>query len=100
MMTYEEAKKNITAYVYAECENMPKQVIDALDIARQAIDKQIPKKPIAETHYSLFDKTYKHKLYYCPYCRPRIEVKKQYDCCPGCGQVIDWRNGGNKTTNL
>lgn len=63
---------------------------DTFQIIGECIEKRTPKKPVVEKHYSILDKTYKYKLYYCPYCRPRIEVKKQYDCCPGCGQVIDW----------
>ena len=35
-MTENEAIKNITAYVYMECENMPQQVIKALDIMKDA----------------------------------------------------------------
>lgn len=36
-MTEQEAIKNLTAFAYMECENMPKQVIQALDIAKVAI---------------------------------------------------------------
>ena len=63
---------------------------DTFQTIGECIEKRTPKKPVVETHRSILDKKYKYKLYYCPYCRPRIEVKKQYSCCPGCGQVIDW----------
>lgn len=33
-MTENEAIKNVTAYVYMECENMPMQVVKALDIMK------------------------------------------------------------------
>ena len=35
-MTVQEAIKNVTAYVYMECENMPQQVIKALDVLRDS----------------------------------------------------------------
>lgn len=34
-MNVEEAIKNVTAYVYMECENMPQQVIKALDVLKE-----------------------------------------------------------------
>lgn len=36
IMTDNEAIKNVTAYVYMECENMPQQVIKALNIMKDA----------------------------------------------------------------
>ena len=33
-MTENEAIKNVTAYVYMECENMPMQVVKALDVMK------------------------------------------------------------------
>ena len=35
-MTVQEAIKNVTAYVYMECENMPQQVIKALDVLKDS----------------------------------------------------------------
>lgn len=78
-MTYEEAKKNITAYIYAECENMPKQVIEALDIARQAINKQIPKK------IGFFEKSNVDECSVCGYTLR----SKNWKYCPVCGQAVD-----------
>ena len=86
-MTYEEAKKNITAYVYVECENMPKQVIEALDIARQSIEKQIPKKPI---NIEWKDKEGKYiSRWTCPHCMFNY-LSTIYSHCWRCGQRIDW----------
>lgn len=58
-MTYEEAKKNITAYVYAECENIPMRVIKALDVAREALEKQMMT-----------------ELKFCPNCGRTMAVQK------------------------
>ena len=110
-MTVQEAIKNVTAYVYMECENMPQQVIKALDVLKdsakeceqyralgtveelkEAREKQIPKKPIE----------YEDKYYACPRCEGYLMYKwdeyptklksKKYGLpyCLGCGQKLDW----------
>ena len=33
-MTVQEAIKNVTTYVYMECDNMPMQVVKALDVLK------------------------------------------------------------------
>ena len=85
-MTEQEAIKNVTAYVYMECENMPQQVIKALDIMRECTEKQIPKEPlpiITDDNEFVCD--------ICPSCQSTaIEVKDNY--CRFCGQRLDWRN--------
>lgn len=61
---------------------------EAVEIARQAIEKQIPKKP---------------NNIYCPICkRPlrkakedigytgKVKKRKADNYCPGCGQALDW----------
>ena len=76
-MTESEAKKNITAYVYLKCLDMPSDVITALDVARIALEKQIPKKPIDRCMYKE-----------CPTCgNVEIGFCKH---CPDCGQRLDW----------
>lgn len=91
-MTENEAKKNITAYVYLKCLDMPSDVITALDVARIALEKQIPKKP----------KEYEDKFYACPICKNVVlnKYEKYPDklmdksnglpFCLGCGQKLDW----------
>jgi hypothetical protein len=98
-MTYEEAKKDITAYVYAEYENIPAQAVQALNIMREALEKQIPRKPIELTN------VYPDGQFSCPFCGDcRVgypifrntpfgemrsgEHKAKY--CENCGQAIDW----------
>lgn len=55
----------------------------ALEIGIQALEKQIPKKPIIETYrYTT--------LFICPYCERKQGIKyKQYHCIE-CGQKLDW----------
>lgn len=74
-MTYEEAKQRL--------ENSACSIAmeEAIDIAIEALEKQIPMKPI-------------HKEYnYCPRCDiilDRSMIFGRYDFCPNCGQAIDW----------
>ena len=61
-------------------------VLDALDTAIEAIDRQIPKKPL-----------HMHKNLYCPVCREDgwllwddAEPNESDTYCGICGQKIDW----------
>lgn len=47
------------------------------EMAIEALEKQIPKKPIDEYH----------RIAYCPACG---ELIVDTYCCPECGQKIDW----------
>ena len=78
-MTESEAIKNVTAYVYMECENMPKQVIQALDIMKDATKKQIPRKVIK----------WANGTEHCPTCDCDNSCVG-YGVCIDCGQKIDW----------
>lgn len=55
----------------------------SLITAISALEKQIPKKPIAEKNEidTLDD-------YFCPYCRSFLDEKPK--CCDTCGQALDW----------
>ena len=58
----------------------------ALEMAIQALEKQVPKKPIVKTSYIC------GKKYYCSECKHYIcadcNTKKSY--CSNCGQALDW----------
>lgn len=91
-MTESEAIKNVTAYVYMECENMPKQVIQALDIMKDATKKQIPKKPIINYINTSEDVT--EIEYTCSVCGTNfVELTPCKEWCPYCGNKIDWSDG-------
>ena len=72
---------------FEECEK-------AIEIAVDAIEKQIPQKPIGE---------YRSVLHYiCPNCN--CTVKLYYDSpkfpfCKHCGQAIDWSEVENEIEN-
>ena len=56
-----------------------KRVVEARDMAIQAIEKQIPKKPKTDDRYV---------MYICPRCNEFIKINKNY--CMNCGQKLDW----------
>lgn len=71
---------------------IPQKRAEALDVAIQALEKQIPKKPIRHTAWEDFK---------CPACgsteiRPYDTEYREYDkdCkfeyCSDCGQKLDW----------
>ena len=54
---------------------------EALEVAKTALEKQIPKKPINDG------------LYACPNCHTimlRGAFEARGKCCKECGQVLDW----------
>ena len=88
-MTYEEAIKqlnSVTIYHNGKC------IRTAINIAIEALDKQIPKKPL-----------HMHKNYYCPICKEDgwmlwdDAIPNDMDeYCGKCGQAIDWSDCGAK----
>ena len=77
-MTYEEAIKVIES-------NRPisgyTMLCEALDIAKEALEKQIPKKPYLDNDNGIYEKEY------CPACNRSLFPNDPY--CR-CGQAIDW----------
>lgn len=92
-MTYEEAikllKEDKSLYETEICfagDGTPEgDLIMALDMAIEALEKQIPKKPIG-----------KYTSYKCPVCGRRVRSGKGSSSrgvdyyCQRCGQAIDW----------
>lgn len=68
-MIYEEAKQRL--------ENSACSIAmeEAIDVAIQALEKQIPKKPKFKTRFHI-----------CPVC----EAPTVSDYCSRCGQALDW----------
>lgn len=59
---------------------------EAVEIAKEAIEKQIPKKPREETYFY-------GKIYYCPLCEKsigKVDFVLLSPFCQRCGQAIDW----------
>ena len=55
---------------------------NAYDVAIQALEKQIPKKPKTDDRYV---------MYICPWCNDFVKVSHNY--CQNCGQKLDWGDG-------
>lgn len=64
---------------------------DAIDVAIQALKKQIPKKPTPidyEKYIDVIDNArFLRGAYWCPNCR---HVVKSGSFCKYCGQKLDW----------
>ena len=87
-MTYEEAIKNINALnaVCGQKDLYDAEFENALVLAIDALEKQIPKKPTSTRG------KYGHTE--CTCCGWIVESfcgdLEQYPFCPNCGQAIDW----------
>lgn len=61
----------------------------AKEIAVEAMEKQIPKKLIAESD-GYADGSMVFDSFYCPSCDHCMEEDEVEDYCPNCGQKICW----------
>lgn len=86
-MTYEEALKTLEEKYIGIGSND----LFVFRKAAEAINKQIPKKPIEEWTNSPFseDRGCKFLHLMCPNCK-KMEVCKMEYFCPRCGQALDW----------
>ena len=114
-MKESEAKANIITYATAEAENLPIGMETAFDVAIQALEKQIPKKPVLKSSESVFHiykgnrphewKRNKWESWCCPVCgwfvgerynrvsndgSTHTHDQRKSDFCDECGQKIDW----------
>lgn len=55
---------------------------NAYDVAINALEKQIPKKPKTDDRYV---------MHICPWCNDFVKVSHNY--CQNCGQKLDWGDG-------
>ena len=85
-MTPKEAIKILEA-AKAEVEwNYPLDYAVAIDTAIEALEKQIPKKPIS------LGEDIDRDVGQCPNCKEIIDTYEDYKYCSDCGQAIDWRD--------
>lgn len=75
------------------------KVLDAIETAVSALEKQIPKKPTYDGDGYAPDGTFVWEEWICPNCGSRYELEyDEYNFCPLCGQAIDWsENVAEKT---
>lgn len=89
-MTYEEAIENLQ-YIINDCTETQHDFVEEIEMAIEALEKQIPKKPIEVASPVL-------KWGLCPACRGELNklanqpnrVFAFHRFCSDCGQAIDW----------
>lgn len=87
-MTYEEALKIINKNIQVAIHDLEglepeyeKEQLAALRLSKEALEKQIPKKPIQDE--------VAENIFYCPYCTAWFNgYHKPHHC--RCGQALDW----------
>ena len=63
----------------------------SLEMAIEALEKQMPKKPTYDGDGYAPDGSFVWDEWLCPNCNSRYEVDyDEYDYCPNCGQALDW----------
>ena len=85
-MTNEEAIENLKYLISDDCTDTQHDFVKEIKIAIEALEKQIPKKPISTKG------KYGHTECVC--CGWVVESfcgdLEQYPFCPNCGQAIEW----------
>ncbi len=69
-------------------QNKESPAVEHCNIAIEALEKQLPKKPI-EVNDAYTPKIGKFRVGTCPNCL--VEVSDRFNVCLDCGQKIDWR---------
>lgn len=85
-MTYQDAIENLKVLKISEDDNsVGKLKMLTYDIAIEALEKQIPKKP------SYYGEEDDGKIL-CPYCETDLYDDREcgFNNCPYCGQAISW----------
>lgn len=115
-MTWQEALKIKQNWTSEQARNDLERLIltgerpadKVVGLACQALDKQIPKKPIPfkrtahdfcngvceHSHYpcehlTIYNHEYQYTDYKCPLCNKRVSDGNPNNCCH-CGQALDW----------
>lgn len=84
-MTYKEAIENLKILKISEDDSsVGKLKIQTYNIAIEALEKQIPKKPLSREDKSEIS------YGYCPCCSNIIDNWDDIRYCDECGQAIDW----------
>lgn len=80
-------------------QNKESAAVEHCNIAIEALEKQLPKKPTYEGDGYAPDGTFVYDTWECPNCGECYEVDyDDYDYCPNCGQRIDREEEENERT--
>ena len=92
-MTESEKLENAIAILEAMKKQFLGETRNVIDVAINALEKQIPKMPTYDGDGYAPDGTFIWDEWICPCCGRRYEVDyDDYDYCPDCGQKLDWSN--------
>lgn len=97
-MTYEKAIEMLKERKFGAAIRGHEETAEMCEMAIEALEKQMPKKPKVETFSYVYLDDYFGRQYFCPNCN-RLLInedmhgffsgrKQQY--CDVCGQAIDW----------
>ncbi len=72
-------------------------ITKALNMAVEALERQIPKKPDISGDSCDKNGNLIYDTYDCPNCHVNYELEyDKYDYCPSCGQALDWSEEVNE----
>ena len=92
-MTESEKLENAIAILEAMKKQFLGETRNVIDVAINALEKQIPKMPTYDGDGYAPDGTFIWDEWICPCCGRRYEVDyDDYDYGPECGQKVDWSN--------
>ncbi len=92
-MTAKEAIRRVIEHneIHSRKERNAILITKALNMAVEALEKQIPKKPNLSGDSCDKDGNLIYDTYDCPSCHTSYEMEyEKYDHCPSCGQALDW----------
>lgn len=97
MMTEKKALELLNDVEFSEKYQGVQEYTEMLIVCKEALDKQIPKKPqYVDTRFrhhgrEISDGSSLDKCYKCPNCNSHIfHVFDSEKCCKYCGQALDW----------
>ena len=83
-MKPEEAIENLKYLISEDCCDTQMDYVDEIEIAIQALEKQVPKKP------EMYIGDYEFERWpICPKCKGELHPNGE-KFCSDCGQAIDW----------
>ena len=83
-MKLEEAIENLKYLISEDCCDTQMDYVDEIEIAIQALEKQVPKKP------EMYIGDYEFERWpICPKCKGELHPNGE-KFCSDCGQAIDW----------
>lgn len=93
-MTPKEANKILEMFLHKQCDLKrtefaydQSEVWLAVKTVKDALEKQIPKKPV---NYSIDNRGYMIYECECPNCQHSRREAYLFACCEKCGQALDW----------